>query len=144
MDVTLASTVGRGAGDRAVPPGWRANPSAWAERLPIAGAALVGFAIAAYLTLFQLGVLDRVWEPLFGDMPWIVMVLGVAVGPLGAASVLLVIAQPVLYHSWCTLCLASAVISVAMIGPAVDEVLASLQHLRRAGGSLWRAFWGVG
>jgi hypothetical protein len=50
----------------------------------------------------------------------------------------------VLYHSWCTLCLASAVISVAMIGPAVDEVLASLQHLRRAGGSLWRAFWGVG
>ena len=57
------------------------------------------------------------------------------------------IAQPVLYHAWCTLCLASAVISTAMIGPAVDEVLASLQRLRRvrlAGGSLWRAFRGVG
>jgi uncharacterized membrane protein len=190
MDATVASTTGRAAGDPAVPPGWRANPSAWAERLPIAGVAVVGLAIAAYLTLFQLGVLDRVWEPFFGDgsrtvltsgvsrllpvpdaalgaagylldavaglvggarrwraMPWVVIVFGVAVGPLGATSVLLVIAQPVRYHSYCTLCLASAVISVAMIGPAVDEVLASLQHLRRVrrdGGSLWRAFWGVG
>jgi hypothetical protein len=26
-----------------------------------------GFAIAAYLTLFQLGVLHMVWEPFFGD-----------------------------------------------------------------------------
>ena len=33
-----------------------------------------------------------------------------------------------------------------MIGPALDEVLASLQHLQRvrgAGGSGWRAFWGL-
>jgi hypothetical protein len=32
------------------------------------------------------------------------------------------------------------------VGPAMDEVLASLQALarvRRAGGSVWRAFWGV-
>lgn len=48
--------------------------------------------------------------------------------------------------SFCTLCLASAVVSVAMIGPAVDEVLASFQFLKRRrtqGRSLWRAFWGV-
>jgi hypothetical protein len=79
-------------------------------------------------------------------MPWIVVLFGVAVGPLGAISVLLVILQPVLFQAWCTLCLASAVISVLMIGPALDEVLASLQHLRRVGdggGSVWRAFWGV-
>jgi hypothetical protein len=33
-----------------------------------------------------------------------------------------------------------------MIGPGVDEVLASLQHLRREraeGASSWRVFWGV-
>jgi hypothetical protein len=53
MDVTLASTVGRGAGNRAVPPRWRANPSAWAERLPIAGAALVGFAVDEVLASLQ-------------------------------------------------------------------------------------------
>jgi hypothetical protein len=149
---------------------------------------VVGFGIAAYLALYQYGVVGAVWEPFFGDgsatvlssglsrvlpvsdaalgaagyladavtgvlfgvrrwrtQPWIVVIFGVAVGPLGLVSVLLVIAQPVLYGSFCTLCLASAVISLSMIPPAVDEVLASLQHLRRvqlAGGSVWRAFWG--
>lgn len=81
------------------------------------------------------------------SMPWIVVVFGVAVGPLGAVSIILVILQPVLYDSFCTLCLASAVISVAMIGPAMDEMLASLQFLRRvrdSGGSVWQAFWGRG
>jgi uncharacterized membrane protein len=79
-------------------------------------------------------------------MPWIVIVFGLAVGPLGAASILLVIAQPVLYDAFCTLCLASAAISLAMIGPAVDEALASAQEIRRVqlrGGSAWRAFWGL-
>ncbi len=79
-------------------------------------------------------------------MPWIVVIFGVAVGPLGAISILLVILQPVVYDSFCTLCLASAVVSLAMIGPAVDEVLASLQFLKRrrtAGRSVWRAFWGI-
>ncbi len=77
-------------------------------------------------------------------MPWIVILFGVAVGPLGAVSITLVILQPLLFDAFCTLCLASAVISVVMIGPAMDEVLASLQHVRgvqRDGGSTWRAFW---
>lgn len=80
------------------------------------------------------------------SMPWIVVIFGIAVGPLGAISILLVILQPVLYDSFCTLCLASAVISMAMIGPAVDEVLASMQFLKRRrteGRSVWRAFWGL-
>lgn len=79
-------------------------------------------------------------------MPWIVIIFGIFVGPLGLASVVLVILQPVAYDAFCTLCLATAVISVAMIGPAVDEVLASLQFLRRrqnAGRSVWKAFWGT-
>ena len=171
------------------PPGWGVNPSMWSQRLPIVGLALVGFAIATYLSLFQYGVIDTIWEPFFGDgsrkvldsrlsnvlpvkdgalgafgylldavtgaiggtkrwrtMPWMVIIFGVAVGPLGAISILLVIAQPVLYDSFCTLCLASAVISLAMIGPAMDELLASCQDIRRvqkAGGSWWRAFWGL-
>lgn len=79
-------------------------------------------------------------------MPWIVVVFGLAVGPLGMVSIMLVVFQPVLLDAWCTLCLASAVVSVAMIGPAMDELLASLQHLRRekeAGRSVWDAFWGL-
>lgn len=77
--------------------------------------------------------------------PWVVIVFGVAVGPLGLVSVLLVISQPVLFGAWCTLCLCSAVISVVMISPAMDEMLASLQFLqrvKRSGNSVWKAFCG--
>lgn len=109
--------------------------------LPIPDAALGAF---AYLVDVIAGVIGgtRRWK----TMPWIVVVFGIAVGPLGLVSILLVILQPVLFDSWCTLCLASAVISVAMIGPAMDEVLASMQYLKRVknnGRSTWKAFWGV-
>lgn len=80
-------------------------------------------------------------------MPWIVVLFGIAVGPLGLISVMLVVFQPVLFDAWCTLCLLTAVISVVMIGPAMDEVLASAQYLRRvkdSGQSVWKAFWGKG
>ncbi len=173
-----------------IPPGWDRNPAAWSERLPIIAAAVVGFFIAGYMALFQLGVLSTVWEPFFGDgtrkvlhskvskafpvsdallgalgylvdavtgaiggtnrwktMPWIVIVFGIAVGPLGLVSVTLVMLQPLVVGAWCTLCLVTAVISVVMIGPAADEILASLQHIRRrvdAGDSFWDAFWGRG
>lgn len=172
------------------PPGWDYNPSSWQERLPVIAVALLGFSVAGYLTLYQLGVFSTVWEPFFGQgsqiilhswvskllepipdaglgalgyvadavtgliggkrrwrtMPWIVILFGLAVGPLGAVSILLVIVQPLLFDNWCTLCLTSAVISIMMIGPAMDEVLASLQYLKRVGehgGSRWRAFWGL-
>lgn len=170
------------------PPGWSYNPSTWSQRWPIVLLALVGTAIAGYLTLYQLRIVTTVWEPFFGrgsvtilnssvsrvlpvpdaalgalgylldavtgviggrqrwrTMPWIVVVFGLAVGPLGGISILLVILQPVLLDAWCTLCLASAVVSVVMIPPAMDEMLASMQHLRRErdrGRSTWRVFWG--
>ncbi len=79
-------------------------------------------------------------------MPWIVVLFGVAVGPLGLVSILLVIFQPVLFGAFCTLCLSTALISVLIIGPAMDEVLASLQYLQRvkhSDRSTWRAFWGL-
>ncbi len=77
--------------------------------------------------------------------PWIVIIFGLAVGPLGAVSLLLIVLQPVLLNNWCTLCMASAALSVIMIGPALDELLASLQYLQRvkkSDASLWKAFWG--
>ena len=175
--------------EEGAPPGWSYNPSTWGQRLPIVGAALVGLAIATYLSLFQLNVFSTIWEPFFGDgsrevltselssvlpvpdavlgalgyladavtgviggrkrwktMPWIVIVFGLAVGPLGVVSIALVVSQPLVVGAWCTLCLASAVVSVVMIGPAMDEMLASLQHVKRErekGRSTWRAFWGL-
>lgn len=185
--------------DPHIPPGWKKNPASWPERLPIVGLALVGLGIAIYLSLYQWEVIDRIWDPFFGEpnfgggsreilresevsthtmrylgvpdaflgalayfvdavagiigstkrwktMPWIVIVFGLAVGPLGFISIMLVVFQPVLYNAFCTLCLASAVVSVSMIGPAMDEMMASLQYMRRvrdAGYSTWRAFWGL-
>lgn len=79
-------------------------------------------------------------------MPWIVLLFAVLVGPLGAVSLALVIAQPLYEGHWCTLCLASALVSALMIGPAMDEALASCQHLKRVAAdpkaSVWKAFWG--
>jgi uncharacterized membrane protein len=108
--------------------------------LPIPDAALGAFGYLLDAVTGAIGGRAR-WR----TMPWIVAIFGLAVGPLGAVSIMLVIFQPVLFDAWCTLCLASAVISLAMIGPAMDEVLASLQHLvrvRRDRQSSWRAFWG--
>jgi uncharacterized membrane protein len=174
--------------EKEIPLGWDYNPSAWVQRLPLVALALIGFATAAYLALYQLRIIADVWEPFFGNgsrkilnseiskmlpvpdaalgafgyfldavsgliggrsrwktMPWMVIIFGLAVGPLGAISILLVIFQPVLYDAWCTLCLISAGISIIMIGPAMDEVLASLQYLKRKkkeGKKIWRIFWG--
>ncbi len=110
--------------------------------LPVPDAALGALAYLLDAVTGLIGGRER-WR----RMPWIVIVFGVAVGPLGAISIALVILQPVAFDAFCTLCLASAVVSVLMIGPALDETLASLQHLRREarrGGSTWRAFWGLG
>ena len=109
--------------------------------LPIPDAALGAFGYPARRGDGVIGGRQR-----WGTMPWIVVIFGLAAGPLGIVGVMLVIFQPVLFDAWCTLCLGSAVISVLMIGPAADEVIASLQYLKREhrrGGSLWRPFWGL-
>lgn len=109
--------------------------------LPIPDAALGALGYLADAVSGAIGGRHR-WR----RMPWLVILFGLAVGPLGIVSITLVILQPVLFDAWCSLCLASALISLLMIGPAMDEVLASLQHLRRArrdGRSTWRAFLGI-
>ncbi|RPJ62685.1 MAG: vitamin K epoxide reductase family protein [Acidobacteria bacterium] len=77
-------------------------------------------------------------------MPWMVLMFGVLVVPLGVVSILLVIMQPVAVGAWCTLCLVTAFAMLVMISPALDEVVAMWQFLlaaRREGKPLWRTFW---
>jgi uncharacterized membrane protein len=133
---------------------WRLLPTVWepffgqgsivildspvSRILPIPDAALGALAYLLDAVTGAIGGRAR-WR----TMPWMVIAFGVLVGPLGAVSVLLVVLQPVRYDAWCTLCLASAAISLLMIGPAMDEVLANLQHLARTPSpARWRAFWG--
>ncbi|RKS75563.1 vitamin K epoxide reductase family protein [Motilibacter peucedani] len=43
------------------------NPSAWMHRLVLAGLAVVGAAVAGYLTLVETDVLSHAWDPFTGD-----------------------------------------------------------------------------
>lgn len=51
----------------AVPRGWDENPTAWPKRLRVAALAVLGACVAAYLTLYQVGVLANAWDPVFGS-----------------------------------------------------------------------------
>jgi hypothetical protein len=77
-------------------------------------------------------------------MPWMVVMFGVLVVPLGVVSIVLVILQPVAVGAWCTLCLITAAAMLIMISPAIDEVVAMGQFLagaRREGKPFWHMFW---
>jgi hypothetical protein len=76
-------------------------------------------------------------------MPWMVLMSFMLV-PLGIVSIVLVILQPFAVGTFCTPCLATAVLMLVMIPFATDEVIAMGQFLadvRRRGESLWTNFW---
>ncbi|MEX2172974.1 MAG: vitamin K epoxide reductase family protein, partial [Pirellulaceae bacterium] len=101
-----------------------------------------GLGAATYLLEALTGFLGgtRRWR----TMPWAVALFGVMIVPVGVVSIVLVVLQPVAVGAWCGLCLATAALTVVMIAPAVDELVATGQFLlraRRAGQPLWRTFW---
>lgn len=104
-------------------------------------AALGALAYATEVVLLSIGGRGR-WR----TMPWTVLALGVVILSGVVVSVLLILMQAFLVDAWCTLCLVSAAISLAIFGFGYDEPLAGLRHLRgvrASGGSLWRALWGM-
>lgn len=50
-----------------IPAGWSYNPSTWQQRIPIVALGFASFLMARYMAAFQLGHIDSVWEPFFGD-----------------------------------------------------------------------------
>ena len=101
-----------------------------------------GLGAVAYATESLMGFMGdrRRWR----TMPWMVTFFGIVVIPLGFVQILLVILQPVLVGTWCTLCLLSAFGMLWMIALSFDEVVAMMQLLKRRmreGTSLWHAFW---
>jgi hypothetical protein len=75
--------------------------------------------------------------------PWLVLLFGFDVIPLGIVSVVLVILQGTVVGSWCFLCLVTAAISLSLIYYTYDEVwscLVYLSRVRRRSGS-WRVLW---
>ncbi len=50
-----------------VPSGWSYNPSTAAQRAPIIALGLFGFFASRYMAAYQLGYIDAVWDPVFGN-----------------------------------------------------------------------------
>lgn len=164
-----------------VPPGWDFTPSSWFQRMPIIVLAFVGLYVSRYLTAYQLGHIDSVWDPFFAGslqnpkngteeiitssvskawpvpdagigaltymleiltgiigssrrwrtMPWLVVLFGIMIVPLGVVSITFIVIQPIVIGTWCTLCLIAAAAMVIQIPYSIDELVATGQFLVR-------------
>lgn len=101
--------------------------------------------VFAYLSdaVFALAGSERRWQ----DRPWLVILFGIDVIPIGIVSIILVILQGIAVKYWCFLCLITAAISLLLIILAYDEVISSCIYLyevkkRGSWSTLWWAIWG--
>ena len=80
--------------------------------------------------------------------PWLVVLFGIDVIPLGGVSAVLVLVQTLVLGQWCFLCLVTAAISLILVYWAYDEVWSSLLFLKRvwarsrSSAVVWKVFWG--
>ena len=90
------------------------------------------FGAVAYLgdAIFGLAGSTRRWQ----YRPWLVVIFGIDVIPLGIVSAVLVILQGTVVGSWCFLCVVTALISLILVYMAYDEVWTCLLYLRE----VWR------
>jgi uncharacterized membrane protein len=106
------------------------------------------FGAWAYLTeaVLSLAGSTRRWQ----FRPWLVLLFGLDVIPLGLVNVALVVVQGISVGAWCFLCLVTALISLVLVALAYDEVWASIRFLRgvwereRDPSLLWEVFIGRG
>lgn len=100
----------------------------------------------AYLgdAIYGLAGTTRRWQ----YRPWMVILFGLDVIPLGIVSAVLVFMQGSVVGYWCFLCLVTAVISLVLVLMAYDEIWSTLTYLKRvwqrtkSASVLWRIFWG--
>ncbi len=100
-----------------------------------------------------LGAMSYMFEILMGamggrarwrTMPWMVMLFGIVVVPLGVISIYFIIIQPIVIGTYCTICLMAGLAMLIMIPYSLDELVAMGQFLvlnKRRGRPFWRAFF---
>lgn len=100
--------------------------SSVSEAWPVADA---GLGAAVYIIEIVTGLIGdkRRWR----TMPWLVLLFGILIVPLGAVSVVFIIIQPIVIGTWCTLCLVGALAMLLQIPYSLDEILATLQCLKQ-------------
>lgn len=112
--------------------------SSVSQAWPVPDAALGGYTYMLEILTGIIGSRAR-WR----TMPWLVLLFGLMVVPLGIVSITFVIIQPIVIGTWSTLALIGAAAMLLQIPYSLDELLAVLQFLRRrvkAGQSLLRVF----
>ena len=110
-----------------------------AEAWPISDGGLGGITYILEILTGVIGLKAR-WR----TMPWLVILFGLMIVPLSITSISFVIIQPIVIGTWGTLTLIGAAAMLLQIPYAIDELLASLQFLRRrarAGMSWLRIFF---
>jgi uncharacterized membrane protein len=109
----------------------------------IPDSALGAFAYLGDL-VFGLAGSTRRWQ----YRPWLVLLFGLDVIPLGIVSAVLVVLQGTVVGAWCFLCIVTAVISLLLVALAYDEVWSTLLYLKRVWAKtrnskmVWNMFWG--
>ncbi|SRR5581483_1834340 len=180
---------------KAISKPWKYNPSRWSQRICICCVAGVAVLVAVYMGLYQLRLIDHVWDPIFGaqteyvldsdvshtlrkwfrvpdsimgavaylgdvifalagstrrwqDRPWLVILFGIDVIPLGLVSAILVFMQGSVVGAWCFPCLITAAVSITLVFLAYDEIRTCILYLiavwkkKKDKRLLWDTFWG--
>jgi uncharacterized membrane protein len=65
--ILIPGMPGKKWSESEIPPGWTYNPSSWMQRVPVIAFGVLGWFISRYLAAYQLGYMDQVWDPFFGD-----------------------------------------------------------------------------
>jgi len=113
--------------------------SSVSEAWPVSDA---GVGAVTYMLEILTGLIGsaRRWR----TMPWLVVLFGIMIVPLGAVSITFIVIQPIVIGTWCTLCLIAAAAMLLQIPYSLDELVATGQFLlrrKRAGQGLLRVFF---
>jgi hypothetical protein len=113
--------------------------SSVAEAWPVSDGGLGAITYVLEILTGVIGLRAR-WR----TMPWLVVVFGLMIVPLSVTSISFVIIQPIVLGTWGTLTLIAAAAMLVQIPYAIDELIASLQFIRRrvrAGQNWLRVFF---
>ena len=100
--------------------------SAVSKAWPVSDAAVGGY---TYLLEILTGIVGSRMR--WRTMPWLVVLFGLMIAPLGITSIFFVIIQPIVIGTWSTIAFIGAAAVLIQIPYSLDELLATLQFLRR-------------
>ncbi len=100
--------------------------SSVSKAFPVSDAALGGYVYALEIVTGAIGSTRR-WR----TMPWLVILFGLLIAPLGIVSILFIVIQPIVIGTYSIIALIGAAAILIQIPYSLDELLASIQFIRR-------------